>query len=426
MPPPDSPIGRPITRQSDEDEPTSTATRASPPTLQPSSLKQSEDLKTTDTVEGPSGSTSSPSSHIQSSHTYTSTTSQPSSSTIHLGSATTAQPLPSAELDATSSTTRTSGFPSGARKAVIATTTIGGTVLLLLLFYMLWRRRKGATYSQIVCFRPRSPSTVLLTPRPDERLTALPIYHESRFSIRSSRIGSTFSLNKAMKRPSGVPANVAVQFHNQHPWVQSTWKTPNLPTPTGEQHPLAQCMTRSSSELKPPEMARVYSSHGLKDGMKGQSTEHITKSGVAVEVRPASPAEGRATTALNSANPLQNQQERWSWTNSQAPPTPRMYAPSWRSSLSSQARFIRVKSWVRNQAERQNTRIDEESARPPSRRTPLPAFKNKASKPTLAPRPTTTRKQSKSSARKESLSLSIQIPDAGSPARPKSAKLRGP
>lgn len=152
----------------------------------------------------------------------------------------------------------------------------GGTLILALLIYALWRKRKGATCSEIVCFK-RHPGTIALSSRPlrDERLTALSIYQESRYSVRSYKIGSTFSFGKAIKQPFVVPSNVAERFHKQNPWMQCVWKTTNSPTPTTEAHPIAQVTVAPSTQLRLPEMARVYIGHGPKRRMIQDSSRDI-------------------------------------------------------------------------------------------------------------------------------------------------------
>ena len=225
-----------------------------------------------------------------------------------------------------------------------------------------------------------------------------------------------------MKRPSGVPASVAERFHKEQPWMRSEWKTANPPTPTMDSHPLAQVMASSSPELKPPEMARVYTRQSERSRMNQNSSGDTTKSGLAISIGEASPNEREFGPPPETPQSPKDVQDRWSWTNSQAPPTPRFHAaPSLHSSLSSLPRFKRVTSWVRGQAERQTHRIDEERP-PPSRTISVPMLKNKASKPTLAPKP--TRKLSKKKRPESSRSQSFQpSSETAGPVPPTSARL---
>ena len=81
---------------------------------------------------------------------------------------------------------------------------------------------------------------------------------------------------------------------------------------------------------------------------------------------------------------------RWSWTNSQAPATPRMRTrsptrrPS-RASTGSFSSFRRVQSWLKPGSERAVSRIPEEQASKSVAKAKLPPLKNKASMPILAP-----------------------------------------
>lgn len=271
---------------------------------------------------------------------------------------------------------------------------IGGTLILALLIYFIWRRRRGATYSELICFRRHSDTITLATTR-DERLTALPIYREERYSVHSSRLGSTLTLNKNRKRPSGVPAAVAERFHKDNPWVQTVWKSQNPPTPTNECHPLTQVASGPPSpSLKQLGMVRVCSSHAEKGETSKNSSQDTTKSGgvtIQETMEEASPT--GTMFGYPPETPRSPNEDRWSWTNSQAPPTPRMAARSHRSSLSSLPKYRRVRSWVRGQAHRHGVRITEEPL-PSSRRVSAPVLKNKASKPNLAPK-APTRKLSK-------------------------------
>jgi hypothetical protein len=175
----------------------------------------------------------------------------------------------------------------------------------------------------------------------------------------------------------------------------------------------------SAAVPKVPEMARVYPrTRGPGDLERHPSDESTIKGGPSIMVKRSSTAKEDDLT--DPGSPPEDP-ARWSWTNSQAPPTPRMYAPSLRSSLGSLPRFRKVKSWVRNQSGRQGTRIDEE--RGPAGIAATAGFKNQASKPNLAPRQ--TRKLSKKSLRRESESGTLIIQsNADLPVIPTSANLR--
>jgi hypothetical protein len=261
-----------------------------------------------------------------------------------------------------------------------------GTLILAFLIYLIWRMRRGAKHSSFVCCGDRS-DTITITTSPGGRMTALPIYRENRYSVRSSRIGSKLSLGKYRRE----------RFDRDHPWEQNAWKTQNPPTPTNERHPLAKVMNAPPSpQLKQLGMTRVYSSQTMEHCMAKNTPEDTTKSGVAVAVQAtsyeASPTE--SVFDLSHKTPKPPHKARWSWTNADAPSTPRIAAPSiGKSSVSSLPKFRRVASWVRVQAVRQGIST-EEPPLPSSQGSAFPILKNKASKPNLFPGPP-TRKLSK-------------------------------
>jgi hypothetical protein len=161
---------------------------------------------------------------------------------------------------------------------------------------------------------------------------------------------------------------------------------------------LNRVVTNSSpSTSKRPEMVRVYSSQTGKTRMTQNTSGDTTKSalGVAVEetIGDASPTQVVFRPPPPIPKDSKDGTDRFSWTNLQAPPTPRSTARSITSSLSSLPKFKRVTSWVRGQADRQGMRIAEVPL-PANPRTSVPTLKNKASKPNLAPKQP-TRKLSK-------------------------------
>ena len=178
-------------------------------------------------------------------------------------------------------------------------------------------------------------------------------------------------------------------YKRQNPYIKSLWKTANPPPPPKTPTKQGQSFLVDASPPPPPpkmpEMARVHERPISSRGHKTQQwSADTTKSGLSISIEDTSPLVVEPTTPPHShlAPSYHNPQDRWSWTNSQAPTTPRMYAPSLRSSISSLPRFRNIKSWVRSQSDR----IDEE--RPITSQTAAkPMLKNKASMPTLAPPP---------------------------------------
>lgn len=254
-----------------------------------------------------------------------------------------------------------------------------------------------------------------------------PVYRDLRYSVHSANQQSQASI-ASPSRPNGVvPAEVADRFHTQNAYIQNTWKLKAGPRPPplprkdpAERHTFLfdASPTRSragtmESSVKEPEKARVSirpmssvsqntprSSRAMEQYGARSSMADATANTDAFHTPPGSP--GAQMLLGNQAA------ERWSWTNSQAPSTPRM-RPSSMSSRKSLPKFRSVMSWARGQAER----IDEEA--PPIPPSPLPppmpaiqgpppVLKNQASKPTLAPRklskskaPTTSHVKSSSS-----------------------------
>ena len=206
-----------------------------------------------------------------------------------------------------------------------------------------------------------------------------------------------------MKRPSGVPSDVAKRFHRQNPWVQGTWETGDPSKPAGAAHTTTQVTAPPPRQLVSPEMAQMYTNHYR---MTQNLSPDPTKPDPAVSINETEPLEDEAV--MSPAD--QNLQTRWSWTNSQAPSTVWRYPSSVQSSLSSLPRFQSVRSWVRGQAERhaasQADRVDVEQALPSRTTTTTSVYKNKASKPKLSQKP--ARKLSKRSQATSDFSLVIQ------------------
>ena len=169
--------------------------------------------------------------------------------------------------------------------------------------------------------------------------------------------------------------------------AQDAWKTGNPPTPVITTFPRSTLIRPAFSQLKPPLIGLAVSRHSsLQSRPTGVSSYRTAQSEFAESIaEEPSVADGELGSIPRSPSSQQNLQERWSWTNSQAPPAPRMYARSGASSISTMFTFRTVNSWIRGQIERR--RRGELDDPPPLPRTRLPVFKNKASKPTLAPAP---------------------------------------
>jgi hypothetical protein len=263
----------------------------------------------------------------------------------------------------------------------------GGVIILTLLLCCLFRWRREATISDIVRCRRRRPSTVVLDSKPqDARLTALPIYYESRYSVRSSMHPSQVGTPRTSKPSAALPPFVAKRFHNQNPYIKDTWKTASAPELPQTPRASTSFLLDGTPPRKVPESAEGSNGRTSRAHTAAQNSRDTTKS-MRISIREAlvpsttaaSTKAAEEPTPPGSPSSQRNLDERWSWTNSNAPPTPR-YAPSLRSSISSFTRFRSIKSWTRGQSER-----IEEEAPPVSTTTKRLVLKNQASKPKLAP-----------------------------------------
>ncbi|RMY86423.1 hypothetical protein D0864_07073 [Hortaea werneckii] len=356
------------------------------------------------------------------------------------GGPTATQEAASTSSPRTSDGEATGGFSQSQKQVTIATTVIGGVFVIALLIYSIYRRRKGATVSEIVRFRPHQPSTIQLSPRSSSRpgdTNKLNIYREERFSLHSSKHASLASRSKGPKR-AAYPAEATQRFHDLNPYVKNQWQTaypvPSEPiTPIREGHSFLidaspEPSTRRGSEppAKDPQNVRVQIKR------KSDAGSHIaapsSKAGLTVSINEATSPSSRTTReadqmslktprtydthasysySYDEDDDDDDNAARWSWTNSQAPPTPRIVAPNNRSSLSSSISKLRgIRSWVRgtttaSSSQQQQAgnhaegRIDEEQGgggRPGSSGSHhRPILKNQAAVPVLAPAPVATK-----------------------------------
>ncbi|KAI7082330.1 hypothetical protein KC356_g8463 [Hortaea werneckii] len=328
----------------------------------------------------------------------------------------------------------TGGFSKSQKQLIIATTVIGGAFIIALLVYSIYRRRKGATVSEIVRFRPHQPSTIQLSPRSSSRpgdTNKLNIYREERFSLHSSKHASLASRSKGPKR-AAYPAESTQRFHDLNPYVKNHWQT-KYPvtsepiTPIREGHSFLidaspEPSTRRGSEpAKDPQNVRVQIQRKSDNDAGSHTTAAAadapsSKAGLTVSVNETFPSSTHDMDQISLKTPRtldthassfdNDPDDRWSWTNSQAPPTPRILAPNnYRSSLSSSISKLRgIRSWVRgttttsSTTNHADTRIDEEqgvggggSRRGSSGSHHRPILKNQAAVPVLAPAPVATK-----------------------------------
>ncbi|KXL42902.1 hypothetical protein M433DRAFT_145536 [Acidomyces richmondensis BFW] len=340
----------------------------------------------------PSSSPTDVSSLSSSSSSSISTTTQ----TVSWGPAITASPLSTGNNGAHAETstprpvgTGSEAFTKGQRDAMIASTVTGGVLVLALLIYAIFRRRRGATMSEIVRFRHHPPSTIILTPTtpPDMRLTALPILREYRYSVRSSMHASQVSVPKTPKQNASVPSGIAKRFHQQNPYIKNDWKSINPPLTPRTPPAKAQTFLNDASPSPPkvdiqlPEPTLIGRRQSRNRLRKHNSTATLKKT-MSISVQPSSPTSKEEDLLSPPDSPTSQRAlgERWSWTNSNAPPTPR-HAPSLRSSISTISRMRNFKTWARGKSER----IPEEVRPITSATTKRLVLKNQAMKPHLAP-----------------------------------------
>ncbi|EME47507.1 hypothetical protein DOTSEDRAFT_31931 [Dothistroma septosporum NZE10] len=291
-----------------------------------------------------------------------------------------------------------SGLSSSARKVVICTTTIGGTLILALLIYALWRKRRGVSYSEIVRFRPQSDPD-MTGPNPlNERLTALPIYRHKRFSVRSSR----HSMTGAPRPPTKKASNRSLLEKNFRSQTPEPLVSPR-PQTAKSSKALRKKSSRGFTNATPPQL---FLSEPEK-ARTGRPSEDLPVMGHFIHSKTSysnmkhgdRPSTGPNPTSLEPDQrphlhlEKPDSPDRWSWTNSQAPPTPRIIPPG---RLSFSARSIRsISSWVTTGSKKR----DEEPPKMPSLLRPTPKrqrsrqglLKNQAVQPILAPPPARTR-----------------------------------
>jgi hypothetical protein len=249
--------------------------------------------------------------------------------------------------------------------------------------YVLYRRRKGATYAQILHVPPRGPGTPQLTPTPmRETFSKHPIYHDLQYSIRSSRHESTTSWPPRVRMNTSNPTG-----RPKHKRIESGWKdldAPATPTKDRNQPNRSTFFFDASPTMKPrvPEKAHV----SVRPLSQLSHSSSIVKVPSVAETYISTDRASRTLSPLGSPPLIDDGDTRWSWTNSQAPSTPRLRPESRRMSFTSKysaPRFRSVVSWARGQGE--HIRIDEEA--PPLLPTSNPASRA----PTLQPVPANKR-----------------------------------
>lgn len=172
-------------------------------------------------------------------------------------------------------------------------------------------------------------------------------------------------LPKLPRKVALVPSKLSERARSKSSLVNDAWKASNPPDqPAGTAGPT---LPKSEAAHKgaTPSLAMLRD-----DGIAKEGTSD------AAEV-PRTPSE--------SPNTPRSPLDRWSWTNSQAPSTPRIAAPNstsnnMRSSIGS-SRLRNVATWVRTQGRTS----EEEQSNSGSTGRKKPLLKNQALRPVLAP-----------------------------------------
>ncbi|KAK6431754.1 hypothetical protein LTR95_012084 [Oleoguttula sp. CCFEE 5521] len=333
----------------------------------------------------------------------------------------TAAPIPTPTVEANPFAAPTTGVGK-TNQIVVATTVIIGSIILLILGWAIHRRRKGAPYSEILHIRPRPPSTIVLSPSPTRsKFLGLPIMRESRYSVRSSRHTLNMPLPNDPRRKGSVPPDVLSRFHTQHAYIQDTWKTsarlgpydapsqtqaPPPPPPPCKEHTgrtnrqtflLPASPAPSKRKLAKAAELPLHSPDSASHLIRNDSTRAL-ESTPQVSVEATQP---ELLTSLPMTPPAAAVLDRFSWTNTQAPSTPRAsvapssFSPrSGRTGRSSVPRFRTVVSWVRGQNERSRGGVeagpraglgDSKTRGEVPGRPSMNELKNHAVKPILAP-----------------------------------------
>lgn len=222
----------------------------------------------------------------------------------------------------------------------------------------------------------------------------MPIYRHNRFSIRSSRHPSRANLLKQPKM-AAVPSNLrSTENRPGTPLVDPEYATaPTTPTTKGEwksflhdaSPPQQQQQQQPQTLERPPEAhtANNRDSFLTLPVMRHPSERKPQK-------KKTNPGLTLNLSAENEEQPPSpnDRGDRWSWTNSQAPSTPRIAAPNRRSSLTTTTSSIRVRnvaSWVRNQGNRSPPPASSKEKEKDKSGSSKPLLKNQAVKPILLP-----------------------------------------
>ncbi|QIW94503.1 hypothetical protein AMS68_000021 [Peltaster fructicola] len=263
------------------------------------------------------------------------------------------------------------GLSRNAKIAIYVTTIVGGTLLIALLVCALYkgraRRRTRA--------RRRLQDELDATTKPRKRPPGFEDPDMSEATDAASWYGQR-----------AVPSNLADRFRRKDAYIKAT---------LGEAYPMHEDPNSDDhSSLLPASPQRALTKvdeDDIMDASRRHSETSFVDDGKISPLpesyqgsRPGSHRPNRISAAFLKPPNLRIEAPRWSWTNSQAPATPRMYVPTIASSKNSATRLRMAVNWVRTRGERITSGEGEAN---PKTIVPRPGvLKNQASKPNLAPR----------------------------------------
>lgn len=192
-----------------------------------------------------------------------------------------------------------------------------------------------------------------------EKFAKHPIYHNVNYSVRSSRHESVTTF------PPRVKVRNAPSSRPKHQSMKSGWQDPEAPmTPvkdleTPKNFHNSTFFLDDSPKMRPRVPEKACTTPRPTSWVSRKSSN---KDGFSMAVESAASTDD-CTSPLGTPPALNDGPDRWSWTNSQAPSTPRLLPGSRRTSVASTkyggSRYRSVTSWARGQGER--LAIDEEN-----------------------------------------------------------------
>ncbi|TKX24903.1 hypothetical protein C1H76_2856 [Elsinoe australis] len=259
-----------------------------------------------------------------------------------------------------STATPSNSMSSGNVKPIIASSIVGGLVLIAFLAYVGFRLHRGDDIADVLKLR-RRPQPIHLD---DEALPSASlgegvfIHRTQRFSVRSHRYPSRLSIYSTKSRRENARKSTATsklppdspykQYSDQYLIRPPTTKRPSVsrtvtePVPKIKDYPttpdsgkvMHSFLFNASTDtgLVKPEMAQLRSESSGSSSPMTPTTPHGAPE---VLTRPTSMANRRVTiierpvtapnggTKRKSSRFTEEDKERWSWTNSEAPATPK-------------------------------------------------------------------------------------------------------